>query len=299
MEHAHITDSQKEKEIWFSALADDNRHSYDTEKAWKRFRKENGIGKRRWTVLWYAAAAVAAIVLFSAISFREGRKNYQNALSDITVEAPYGSKTKLTLPDGTIVCLNAGSKMTYSQTFGVSNREVSLNGEAYFEVAKNAEKLFQVHSKELTVTVLGTKFDFRDYDEDKEVVVSLMEGKVSLENHLREMDIRYLSPSEKMILDKETGNMTISGAITRNSKDWVEDHLFFDENLLSDIAKTLERSYDVKIRFADDSIRNYRLYGTFNTKKQTLREVLDILTYTEKIDYDINDDGTITLKTKK
>ena len=84
------------------------------------------------------------------------------------------------MPDGTIVILNAGSRIIYPQNFGVYNRDVELQGEGYFEVARNIEMPFYVKTKELQVRVLGTKFNFRDYPEDKEVVVSLLEGRIVL-----------------------------------------------------------------------------------------------------------------------
>lgn len=114
-----------------------------------------------------------------------------------------GARTKMHLPDGTAVWLNAGSKLSYSQGFGIDNRDVRLEGESYFEVSRNENLPFCVKTKEVKVRVLGTKFNFRNYQDDNEAVVNLLEGKVSLMNGLRKMSEQYLAPGECMTLDKQ------------------------------------------------------------------------------------------------
>lgn len=110
------------------------------------------------------------------------------------MEAPLGSRTKLTLPDGTLVWLNAGSRITYSQGFGVGNRKIELIGEGYFEVKRNEEVPFLVKTNSLLVKVLGTKFNFRDYPDDAEAIVSLSEGKVALNNLLKKEKEAFCYP---------------------------------------------------------------------------------------------------------
>ena len=132
----------------------------------------------RLSALWRYAAIIAVILAVGCFSYWQGGVNVKDTFADISVEAPLGSRTKLYLPDGTLVWLNAGSRMTYSQGFGVDNRKVELEGEGYFEVQRNEKLPFFVKTKDLQLQVLGTKFNFRDYPEDHEVVVSLLEGKV-------------------------------------------------------------------------------------------------------------------------
>lgn len=124
-------------------------------------------------------------------------------MTQITVEAPYGSKTKLYLPDGTLVWLNAGSKMSYAQDFGINERSLNLSGEAYFEVTRNEEIPFKVHTEELDVKVLGTKFNFRNYKDDLEAKVCLLEGKVALNTRQKET---ILHPDQQALLDKKQEN---------------------------------------------------------------------------------------------
>ena len=168
----------EEQELWFSALAADDSCAYNVDKAFDRF--VSRTQQKRRTVfnipkIVYGAAAVILLLIASTISYWWGERQLQNQFADILVEAPLGAKTKLILPDSTLVWLNAGSKIVYSQGFGVKDRHLRLNGEAYFEVRKNEKLPFDVMTKELNVKVLGTKFNFRNYDEDEEVTVNLLE----------------------------------------------------------------------------------------------------------------------------
>ena len=288
----------RQREIWFSAVSREAASVYDKDKAFENFRnrvesqKEIQSTSRRGfslSALWRYAAVVAIIIAVGCISYWQGEVNVKDTFADISVEAPLGSKTKLYLPDGTLVWLNAGSRMTYSQGFGVDNRKVELEGEGYFEVKRNEKIPFFVKTKDLQLQVLGTKFNFRDYPEDHEVVVSLLEGKVGLNNLLREEKEAVLSPDERAVLNKANGLLTVESVTASNASQWTDGYLFFDEELLPDIAKELERSYNVKIHIANDSLKTFRLYGNFVRREQNIQEVLEALASTEKMQYKIEE----------
>lgn len=288
----------RQREIWFSAVSREAASVYDKDKAFENFRnrvesqKEIQSTSRRGfslSALWRYAAVVAIIIAVGCISYWQGEVNVKDTFADISVEAPLGSKTKLYLPDGTLVWLNAGSRMTYSQGFGVDNRKVELEGEGYFEVKRNEKIPFFVKTKDLQLQVLGTKFNFRDYPEDHEVVVSLLEGKVGLNNLLREEKEAVLSPDERAVLNKANGLLTVESVTASNASQWTDGYLFFDEKLLPDIAKELERSYNVKIHIANDSLKTFRFYGNFVRREQNIQEVLEALASTEKMQYKIEE----------
>lgn len=288
----------RQREIWFSAVSREAASVYDKDKAFENFRnrvesqKEIQSTSRRGfslSALWRYAAVVAIIIAVGCISYWQGEVNVKDTFADISVEAPLGSKTKLYLPDGTLVWLNAGSRMTYSQGFGVDNRKVELEGEGYFEVKRNEKIPFFVKTKDLQLQVLGTKFNFRDYPEDHEVVVSLLEGKVGLNNLLREEKEAVLSPDERAVLNKANGLLTVESVTASNASQWTDSYLFFDEELLPDIAKELERSYNVKIHIANDSLKTFRFYGNFVRREQNIQEVLEALASTEKMQYEIEE----------
>lgn len=294
----HITDRNEsglsnltDEELWVSSAVADDTQQYDVDQAFERFRKRTGLDQSgRQSYKWYrtwsvAAVAIVLLGLITVTAYWQGSRQIQSNFSDIVVEAPLGSKTKLTLPDGSTVWLNAGSKMVYSQGFGVSDRRLAFQGEGYFEVEKNDEMPFLVQTHDVNVIVVGTKFNFRNYPEDEEAVVELLEGKVALENQLKEESVRYLSPNEKMVLHKATGKMDITSAKVKEVTLWTENILLFDEDLLPDIVRELERSYHVQIEIENEDLKQTRFYGQFNQLEQNIYDVLDMLSETGKLKY--------------
>lgn len=294
----HITDRNEsglsnltDEELWVSSAVADDTQQYDVDQAFERFRKRTGLDQSgRQSYKWYrtwsvAAVAIVLLGLITVTAYWQGSRQIQSNFSDIVVEAPLGSKTKLTLPDGSTVWLNAGSKMVYSQGFGVSDRRLAFQGEGYFEVEKNDEMPFLVQTHDVNVIVVGTKFNFRNYPEDEEAVVELLEGKVALENPLKEEAVRYLSPNEKMVLHKATGKMDITSAKVKEATLWTENILLFDEDLLPDIVRELERSYHVQIEIENEDLKQTRFYGQFNQLEQNIYDVLDMLSETGKLKY--------------
>ena len=281
------------QEVWIAASDETDDSSFNKDKAYQLFLKQTeatpqqGINKRKAFQLrpWmYAAAMIIVVFICGTIAFQSGKSVIRNQLTQISIEAPYGSKTKLYLPDGTLVWLNAGSKMSYAQDFGINERTLNLTGEAYFEVTKNKHIPFKVHTDELDVKVLGTKFNFRNYQDDLEAKVCLLEGKVALSTQQKET---ILHPDQQALLDKKTGKLLISNTKAAYSAEWTNDRLYFDEALLPDIVKELERSYNIKITIADAALNSVRFYGNFRRREQSIREIMDVLSSTDKMTYTI------------
>lgn len=286
----------QQQEIWFSAISKKEEVIYNKEKAFGQFKNRVADNETKdrtvrsqlhLSVLLRYAAIVALLCMVSYFSYWRGGVSIKESFSDIVVEAPLGSNTKLSLPDGTLVWLNAGSRMAYSQGFGVDNRNVELSGEGYFEVKRNEGVPFLVKTNSLQVKVLGTKFNFRDYPDDVEAIVSLLEGRVALKNLLKSEEEAFLSPNERVVLNKKNGNMLVQSAAVSKVLQWTSGYLFFDEELLPDIVKELERSYHVKIHIANDSLNTFRFYGNFIRREQSIQEVLEALSATRKINYTI------------
>lgn len=224
----------QQQEIWFSAVQEEERTRYDADRAFETFRKRVAASTAQkqskkgidWKTIYKYAAAVLVVGLISFFSYRQGESNLQNALTQVEVEAPLGAQTRLRLPDGTLVVLNAGSRLVYPQDFGVDNREVELSGEGYFEVERNEKLPFHVQTPSLLVRGLGTKFNFRDYPNDEEAVVSLLEGKVALDNRLRTEAEMILLPNEQVTLDKAEKCMKKELTKVKNSLGWTSGKLF-------------------------------------------------------------------------
>lgn len=281
------------QEIWFSAVQEQEGKYYDQEKAFELFEKrveKQKAEKRKaripvWRGLYKYAVAILLFGFISYFSYQKGENSLRNAFAEIEVEAPSGSQTRLHLPDGTTVLLNSDSRITYAQDFGVNSREVTLQGEGYFEVAHNQKIPFYVKTEDVQVRVLGTKFNFRDYPEDGEVVVSLIEGKVALKNKIRQEADLVLMPDEQMVLDKKEKVMKKESMNAQAVLQWAEGCLSFDETPLLEVAKILERSYDVEIEFTEESLKELRFYGNFNRTKQGLNDILNALSATGKVHY--------------
>lgn len=287
---------QRMREIWFSSIGVNEEKRYNKEAAFSRFIAKTGnIQEKQHTAkrhslhkYFYGAAAVALLCIISFASYWSGSEQVKKQFAKMVIEAPLGSKTKLYLPDGTLVWLNAGSTISYSQGFGVEERKLTLSGEGYFEVTHNKQLPFEITTKELQLRVLGTKFNFRNYPDDEEVTVNLLEGKVSLINHLKNNDLCYLESDQKAILNKKDGKLKVSSSEAQYAAEWTNGFLFFDEELLPDIIKELERSYNVKIYIKDESLKTFRFYGNFVRKEQTIQEILDMLASTGKLEYEVN-----------
>lgn len=285
-------------QVWLATGIDACKEKFDVSDAFAEFKQSCRIEMkpvvRPWRyVTWFAAAASILIAVF--VSYNAGRNNISRELTEITAEVPFGSSLKMTLPDGSLVCLNAGSTIKYSQGFGVVDRRISLSGECYFDVAHNEEMPFVVTTHDLDVRVVGTKFNFRDYPEDLEAIVSLLEGRVALNNNLRNDEgERYLNPGQRVVLDKHVGDMRIESKDVENSVQWMSGNLFFDEELLPDITNELERHYGTKIYIHGDRLRNLRIYGNIVPREMSLSEVMESLAATNRIDYSF-EDGTVIL----
>ena len=249
----------QQREIWFSAVNREAASVYDKDKAFENFR--NRVESRKKTqstsrqgfslsVIWRYAAVVAIMIAVGCISYWQGEVNVKDTFADISVEAPLGSN---------------------------------------FEVKRNEKVPFFVKTKDLQLQVLGTKFNFRDYPEDHEVIVSLLEGKVELNNLLRKEKEAVLAPDERAVLNKANGLLKVESVTASNASQWTDGYLFFDEELLPDIAKELERSYNVKIHIANDSLKTFRFYGNFVRREQNIQEVLEALASTEKMQYKIEE----------
>lgn len=304
LNHTNSSDSSqdellKDEELWFSSLAANKCHVYDADKAFRHFKERTGMqatGRRRYIWLYIVSAAAMLLLLFAAVILYQNKYNVsRQQVAKVVINAPLGSKLKVSLPDSSQVWLNSGSQLTYSKDFGIANRVLFFQGEAYFEVRKNNKLPFCIYTSDLNLTVLGTKFNFQNYRDDEMAVVDLLEGKVALDNKLKKMNRLYLVRNERMIFNKVNGKMKIISMSTKHSNSWINNLLFFKREPLLNITKRLERIYNKKIRIDNTSLKKEYFYGDFDCQKQSLYEILDILSETGRLRYKIKSD-TIVIK---
>lgn len=213
------------------------------------------------------------------LSFSDGTKkqlpdsssyqNINNNSDSIAMEVPIASTYSMTLKDGTKVWLNSSSKLKYPQKFDSKFRKVELEGEAFFEVAKNPSKPFIIKAKETEILVLGTSFNVNAYE--NQVATTLVEGSLKVTNGVSSSIIK---PGQEAISNKEKIEIDQPNINVRTA--WQRGEFFFDGNNLKDIMLQIQRWYNVKIIGLDDL--NYRstFKGTID-KNQNLSNVLKIL----------------------
>lgn len=163
-------------------------------------------------------------------------------------EAPWGEKARMTLPDGSIVLLNAGSRITYTSDFDRRDRRLELDGEAFFEVRKNEGKPFVVSTPYLDVRVTGTKFNVNAYADESAVVASLVEGSVSVTARADGQTYR-LSPGHSLALAKSSGEVTFPRLNNDVILAWKDNRLVFADDDIASLAKKIEKWYDVKVAY--------------------------------------------------
>lgn len=208
-----------------------------------------------------------------------------------TLTVPYGKRFKLRLSDHTLVELNAGSSLRYPVNFiPGKDREVHLNGEAFFEVAKDAKHRFKVTTDELKVQVFGTRFNLSSYPEDPTASVVLVEGSVALytdttknkpDNHT------LLTPGYKGTLLKHEGHIKTEAVPTDLYTSWREGSLVFRNMSFENILKKLERHYNVRIENHNRELANTMFNASFG--RESLTNVLENLHTVYGFDYTINE----------
>jgi ferric-dicitrate binding protein FerR (iron transport regulator) len=262
--------------------------SYDNEIAASFNLLTQRIRRKRIRMQTMRVAKYAAMFLLPLLTVMTSyllieRVNYQTKNENFSVHASPGKSSDIVLPDGTEVALNSQSTLTYSSNDHQNKRRVSLQGEANFKVTKNPHKPFIVSTECFDVEVLGTTFNVKTYESDKEQEVALAEGKVKLTTrNLSKNTTIFLKPNEKAIYNKTTGELRVEATDNNLETAWLKGVLMFHTESLRDINKELERKYDVHIQMNCPKIENDSFTGTFDNK--TLVEVLDNL----KIHYGFN-----------
>lgn len=233
-------------------------------------------------------AAVLLIPVLVAVFVLQQKRNDHLSAQDLhTISTSRGSLKTVVLPDGSKVWLNAESSLSYAESdFNDKQRLVHLKGQGYFEVTKNPLKPFVVQGKSLLVKVLGTKFNFSTYDEDPKVSVTLLEGSVALAPSNKQSQLLCrLVPDQKAVFDKSQGKLVVEEVNASNAKEWTSGALVFEDEELIQIARELERHFDIKVQFENESIKHLKFFGRFKTG-QSLDAVLGIMVSEQRFDYE-------------
>jgi transmembrane sensor len=325
-------------QIWYASSQLSTKES-DAEKGWLALQDkiaDNDIRplpkkqvKINVSVLYKAAATIllmAALGVGSIFIFRHPEAKSSAAYFEAL--APKGSRSFIKLSDGSTVWLNSGTRLRYQSDFGKSGRELFLEGEAYFEVAKNKDLPFRVKTSDVCITALGTAFNVKAYNDESIIETTLERGSVRIEslhdsNKQHRIASICLKPNQKAIFVKSSRNLTVNDPVTKTetvsnnmpvrlkpievkvdtlvdtklSTSWKDSKWIFKSEKLIKLAPILERRYDVTITFRDSVLRNYAFTGTL--KEESLEQVLQAMCLAAPVRYEIRHNQVTFFEDKK
>jgi transmembrane sensor len=271
----------------------------------------------RKSIVRISKIAALVIILLSLggilnyVMFNMSENNVQYCIT----HSPLGSKSELTLPDGTKISLNAGSTLRYPANFMKGTREVFLEGEAYFNVTKMKDRLFVVLTSDVKIKVYGTQFNVKSYPDENQIQTTLVEGSLSVEpiRGKTKNSTVILKPNQSVTFYKHTVDKTSNKELTdKGLKEvtkqpsrivvtplvdplpiisWKDSKWVFVGEELDQLALKLERRYNVNITFSDESLKHYRFSGTL--KSQTFEQVLKIIQESAPIQFTIENNNVI------
>lgn len=228
--------------------------------------KKQEVFKLR-SVLRYAAAIVGVMVLAAGLAYW-----FRNKAEELVVaSAAHGQVREMLLPDGTKVWLNQSSVLKYPRAFEGKERHVYLDGEAYFEVARNHEKPFMVKSPAMDVRVLGTSFNIKCRPDNSFAETTLIEGEVEVKDKSDKGRITLL-PGQKAVLNRVTGRMQVKQVDPKMEIVWHNDLIPFEKSSIFQIAAALERFYGVKIILSPD-VDSTNTYSGVLKKKDNIPQI--------------------------
>lgn len=287
------------RDIWLGSGNSTNADNYNIEGAIAQFKLRIKAKKQKSYslqnirgVLKYAA--IFLILLALPFSFFLGKRFNHSAGSLTTISCAIGDRTNILLPDGTEVFLNSGSKLTYNSDFIQQTRKVTLDGEAFFSVARDMNHPFRVKTEKMDIVVLGTKFNVKAYSDEDVVSATLVEGSVHVFS--QEKDI-IIKPFEKVILDKKSSSIEIRQlAALEPDTGWKDGRFIFINESLAELAPRLERWFDVDIEFADEDVKQKRFTGIL--VRESILEAVNYFDYSNLIKCEIQG-NKIIIKSEK
>jgi ferric-dicitrate binding protein FerR (iron transport regulator) len=322
-------------DLWQGSLKNRNKEDYNEQKAWEHLHeslpikgqeKENTKTAAFLPVLKGAAAAAIAALIISIAGYFGWRAydTRQHPLTYSEYSVPYGSKSRMMLPDSSVAWLNAGSKLVISSQYGIRNREINLVGEAHFTVVP-AQKPFKVMTSGLTIEALGTVFNVKAYPEEKTVETTVEEGEVKISRNHTGIFVgksKIISINQRAIYNivqgkterlnpegKSVSSLPSSAGSERKGKaetgeikvarinspeiytSWKDEKWIIEREELQHLAVKLERRFNVRIIFRDEELKKYVFSGVL--KDETLEQVLEAIKLTAPIGYKVQHDQVL------
>ncbi len=272
------------------------------ESGWRRLHSQISQTKPELTVstwrkngLRIAASVLMVLGIVWVLEYSDllSKENQQQSHSIKTVSNDLGEKSKLTLPDGSVVILNSGTSVSYPEKFGTQERYIVLSGEAYFDVKKDPNRPLVVEAKGVKTKVLGTSFNIRAYDFYNSVKVSLRTGKIALQLSGGEDEL-LLAPGQEVLYDLLENTYELSEFDEKAVLGWQSGIISLDHMTEDEVINMLEHWYAVRIKTQGTPKNDWQKLKA-NFDNEPLENVLNSLGYTIEFDYHI-EGKDITIK---
>ena len=255
------------------------------------FNRARLIQAKKRTLNWWKVAASVAIILSVGSMLSDYFFLFDN--TQIELVADSGQRTEAVLPDGTRVWLNNSSKLIYEQHFG-RQRNVQLDGEAFFQVAEDVTSPFTVETGGMEVRVTGTQFNVKNYSNDKTVEVALEEGAVKVRSNVGEKI--SLEPGDFLTMSKETFQFVKQQGDVRNSSAWRDGVMVFNNEDFDNLITRLERWYDIRIDYRQEDFNGIHYSGTIRNLR--LDQVFEFVNLTVPIEVEMKPNHIVLHKQK-
>jgi len=245
---------------------------------------------RRISVEVVKIAAILLVAVWGTYQF--AAKNTEDEMPALaqtfSIFAPIGQRVEFYLSDSTKVYLNSGSTLVFSQDYNIKNRDVTLNGEGYFDVRQNREIPFIVKTKQYDVQALGTEFNVTAYDDNLSFTTALLDGVVEVYSSQTRTNVMRLEPGQ--FAQSVNKKLVLSDIPDYNYFKWREGLICFDDEMVSNIFSKLELYYDVKIQTGNPSLLTHRYTGKFRVK-DGVEHVLRVLQLKHTFNYVKNEES--------
>jgi ferric-dicitrate binding protein FerR (iron transport regulator) len=260
--------------------------------------RQKTVRLNSYSFLKYAAVFILAIGLSSLFFYSQSHfsSTHGSEIHYTTVFADNGQVPKILLPDSSVVWLNSGTKITYNTNFAASNREINLEGQAFFKAAKNEKIPFKVFCNNIEIRVLGTRFDVSAYPNDKNINVVLESGKVEILNPKIKSFSYELNPGEMAQYDTLSGNISLKKVNPERFTSWKDGILIFRDDPMSEVITKLQRKYDIDIVVEQPDV--YKSVFTATIKNETLEEIFKSISYACSVKHRIIRGENLNTRTK-
>lgn len=257
------------------------------------YRQTSGCNYKRWM----SAAAVMVILVLSlalcwlVVSEQQSAVSPQSA-GDLVISTGMGEHSHITLPDGTMLTLNAQTTVRYNTIQGT--RHAVVEGEAYFQVAPDTLHPFVVEAAQAQVTCLGTAFNVRNYAGETNASVVLTEGKVRVSAHESEVT---MEPDSRVVMDRQTLALSKHTVRAADYTAWLNGEVKYNNQTLEEIAAELSRNYNIRLVITNDELKHERFTGYLG--RASLRNILDVMCLAANMNYHIADDTIVYVYARK